>query len=314
MKSRTQQFAAGRKTPAITIFIVLLAFTMLSACANDDDGPTAPEGPGNIVEVAQSNDDFSTLVSAVTDAGLAATLQGNGPFTVFAPTNAAFQALPEGLLESLSNEQLTEILSYHVVAGSAVMAGDLQAEQSVEAAAGGALFVTATGGDVMVNDNASVVTADVEASNGVIHAVDRVVLPDSYLDVVGIVAKRYNLQTLEGAVGQAGLVSTLQGEGPFTVFAPDNASFEGLDLSGLSQQQLQDVLTYHVLDSKVLSGDLASSQTVTTVNGDELTIEVAGDNTVSLTDQQGNTYQVTQADLEGTNGVVHIIDGVLMPG
>ncbi|MCW9714160.1 fasciclin domain-containing protein [Aliifodinibius salicampi] len=286
---------------------------MLSACGDDDDGPTAPEGPGNIVEVAQSNDDFSTLVSAVTDAGLATTLQGSGPFTVFAPTNQAFEALPEGLLESLSNEQLNEILSYHVVAGSTVMAGDLQAEQSVEASAGGQLFVTVMDGDVMVNDNASVVTADVEASNGVIHAIDQVVLPDSYLDVVGIVAKRFSLQTLEGAVGQADLVSTLQGEGPFTVFAPNNASFEGLDLSGLSQQQLQDVLTYHVLDSKVLSGDLATSQTVTTVNGDELTIEVASDNTVSLTDQQGNTYQVTQADLEGTNGVVHIIDGVLMP-
>ncbi|GAA5522880.1 hypothetical protein Asal01_02848 [Fodinibius salicampi] len=313
MKTRIQQFSIGRKVPVIKAFIVLLAFTMLSACGDDDDGPTAPEGPGNIVEVAQSNDDFSTLVSAVTDAGLATTLQGSGPFTVFAPTNQAFEALPEGLLESLSNEQLNEILSYHVVAGSTVMAGDLQAEQSVEASAGGQLFVTVMDGDVMVNDNASVVTADVEASNGVIHAIDQVVLPDSYLDVVGIVAKRFSLQTLEGAVGQADLVSTLQGEGPFTVFAPNNASFEGLDLSGLSQQQLQDVLTYHVLDSKVLSGDLATSQTVTTVNGDELTIEVASDNTVSLTDQQGNTYQVTQADLEGTNGVVHIIDGVLMP-
>lgn len=313
MKSRIQPFAMGRKTPSITTFIVLLAFTMLSACGDEDDGPTTPEGPGNIVEVAQSNDDFSTLVSAVTDAGLASTLQGNGPFTVFAPTNTAFQALPEGLLESLSGEQLTEILSYHVVAGSAVMAGDLQAEQSVEASAGGELFVTTADGGVIINDNASVVMADVEASNGVIHAIDRVVLPDSYLDVVGIVAKRYNLQTLEGAIGQAGLVSTLQSEGPFTVFAPDNASFEGLDLSGLSQQQLQDVLTYHVLDSKILSGDLSSSQTVTTVNGDELTIEVASDNTVSLTDQQGNSYQVTQADLEGSNGVVHIIDGVLMP-
>lgn len=304
----------GSITPAIKTFIVLLAFTMISACGDDDDGPTNPEGPANIVEVAQSNDDFSTLVSAVTDAGLATTLQSNGPFTVFAPTNEAFEALPEGLMESLSNEQLTEILSYHVVAGPAVMAGDLQAEQSVEPLAGGELFVTVANSDVMVNDNASVVTADIEASNGVIHAIDQVVLPDSYLDVVGIVAKRFNLQTLEGAVGQADLTSTLQGDGPFTVFAPHNASFEGLDLSGLTQQQLQDVLTYHVLDSKVLSGDLVSSQTVTTVNGNELTIEVASDNAVSLTDQQGNTYQVTQADLEGTNGVVHVIDGVLMPG
>ncbi|MCW9705482.1 fasciclin domain-containing protein [Fodinibius salsisoli] len=293
-------------------FVLLLSILVFQACG-DDDGPTAPQGPGNIVEVAQSNDDFSILVSAVTDAGLASTLQGNGPFTVFAPTNDAFEALPEGLLESLSNEQLAEILSYHVIAGSEIRAADLSAEQSVEAVAGGNLFVTAADGSVMVNGSASVVAADVEASNGVIHVIDQVVLPDSYLDLVGIVAKRYDLQTVEDAVVQAGLASTLQGDGPFTVFAPNNASFEGVDLSGLSQEELQNVLTYHVIPGKVLSGDLMSSQSVETVNGTELTIEVDGSGTVSLTDQQGNTFQVVEADQEGTNGVIHVIDGVLMP-
>lgn len=295
------------------LFLTLLSVLTIQACGDDDDGPTTPDGPGNIVEVAQSNDDFSELVSAVTEAGLASTLEGDGPFTVFAPTNAAFEALPDGLLSSLSNEQLTEILSYHVVAGAAVASGDLEAEQSVEAVAGGDLFVTTADGDVMVNDNASVVTADIEASNGVIHAIDQVVLPDAYLDLAGIVIKRYDLQTVEDAVVQAGIASTLQGDGPFTVFAPNNASFEGLDLSGLSQEELQNILTYHVLPSKVLSGDLSSSQTVTMASGTELTIEVSGDGAVSLTDQQGNVYQVIEADLEGTNGVVHIIDGVLMP-
>lgn len=295
------------------LFLTLLSVLTIQACGDDDDGPTTPDGPGNIVEVAQSNDDFSELVSAITDAGLASTLEGDGPFTVFAPTNAAFAALPDGLLSSLSNEQLTEILSYHVVAGAAVASGDLEAEQSVEAVAGGDLFITAAEGNVSVNDKASVVSADVEASNGVIHAIDQVVLPDAYLDLAGIVIKRYDLQTVEDAVVQAGIASTLQGDGPFTVFAPNNASFEGLDLSGLSQEQLQDILTYHVLPNKVLSGDLSSSQTVTTVNGAELTIEVSGEGGVLLTDQQGNVYQVTEADLEGTNGVVHIIDGVLMP-
>ncbi|MGD8427634.1 MAG: fasciclin domain-containing protein, partial [Balneolaceae bacterium] len=137
---------------------------------------------------------------------------------------------------------------------------------------------------------------------------------DSYQDVVGIVAKRYLLQTLEDAVVQAGLGGTLQQstQDGYTVFAPVNSAFDGIDLSTLSQEQLQGILTYHVLPAKVLSSDI-SSGTVTTVNGATLEISVGGDGSVSLTDQAGNTYQVTTADLEGTNGVVHIIDGVLMP-
>jgi uncharacterized surface protein with fasciclin (FAS1) repeats len=313
MKITTHNPFIRLRTLLFNSFIALLLVFTLQACGDDDDGPTNPPNEtGNIVEVAESNDDFSDLVSALSDAGLVSTLEGDGPFTVFAPTNDAFGSLPDGLLSGLTTEQLAEILSYHVIAGSEIASGDLQAQQAVEAFAGGELFITADA-DVVVNDNATVVNADVEASNGVIHAIDQVLLPDAYLDVVGIIAKRYGLQSLEDAVVGAGLAGTLQDEqASYTVFAPSNAAFSKVDLSGLSEQEIQDILTYHVLPNEVLSGDLQPAQVVQTVNGTELTIEAA-DGTVTLTDNSGQMYEVTQADLQGTNGVVHIIDGVLNP-
>lgn len=287
-----------------------MAVTMIQACDNDDDdnGPSGPPAEtGNIAEVAQSNDDFSDLVSALSDAGLVSTLEGSGPFTVFAPTNEAFANLSVDL-STLSNDQLVEVLSYHVI-GADIASGDLSAEQSVEALAGGDLFVTAANGNVTVNDNATVVNADIEASNGTIHAIDQVLLPDAYQTVVGIVAKRYGLQSLEDAVVDAGLAETLNGDGPFTVFAPTNDAFSSADLSG---QDVANILQYHVLPNEVLSEDFSASQTVTTVQGEDLLIEAA-DGTVTITDNSGQMYQVVEADLQGSNGVVHIIDGVLNP-
>ncbi|MDZ7682904.1 MAG: fasciclin domain-containing protein [Fodinibius sp.] len=127
-------------------------------------------------------------------------------------------------------------------------------------------------------------------------------------------SKRYGLQSLEDAVVQAELVSTLQQDTQdgYTVFAPTNAAFEGVDLSGLSQQELQDILTYHVLPTEVLSGDI-SAGSFETVNGATVEISVSDDGTVTLTDQAGNTATVITVDLDGTNGVVHIIDSVLSP-
>lgn len=295
-------------------FIFALVLVTIQACGSDDDPVTPPEEePGNIVEVAQSDDDFSSLVDALSDAELGDDLEADGPFTVFAPTNEAFSNLPDGLLDDLTNEQLIQILTYHVL-DSEVASGDLDSQQAVEALAAEDLFITADG-EVVVNDLATVVEADIEASNGIIHAVDEVLLPDAFLDVVGIVAKRYNLQAAEDAAGLAGLVETLkeETENGYTVFAPTNAAFEdAADPSELSQEELQGILSYHVLPNEVLSGDLDEAQTVTTLNDEELVIE-AVDGTVTLTDQAGQTYEVVEADLQGTNGVVHIIDGVLDP-
>ena len=167
-----------------------------AACSSDDGDSTADtttsttEAPaeemGTIVDVASGNPDFSTLVTAVTAADLAETLSGEGPYTVFAPTNAAFEALPSGTLDELTmpenKDTLTAILTYHVVAGE-VLSDDLTDGQEVETVQGETLTVGVTDDGVTLTDasgnTVNVVTADVEASNGVIHAIDGVLLPSA---------------------------------------------------------------------------------------------------------------------------------------
>ncbi len=136
------------------------------------------EAPGTIVDIAAGNEDFSTLVAAVTAAGLVETLQGEGPFTVFAPTDDAFAALPEGTVEGLLEDipTLTAILTYHVVAG-AVMSGDLAEGCNDVETVNGAMATICVGDNVTI-DGATVVLADIEASNGVIHVIDAVILPE----------------------------------------------------------------------------------------------------------------------------------------
>lgn len=150
--------------------------------APSTDAPA--EGPGTIVDIAIDNPDFSTLVAAVTAADLVDTLSGEGPFTVFAPTNAAFAALPAGLVDKLllpeNKDVLTQILTYHVVSGK-VMSTDVAAGE-VPSVEGSPITVTVDGGTVMLNGSATVTAVDIEASNGVIHVIDAVILPPG-LDV-----------------------------------------------------------------------------------------------------------------------------------
>ena len=139
----------------------------------------APAAPKNIVDVAIGSPDHTTLVAALTAAGLVETLKGAGPFTVFAPTNAAFSALPagtvDGLLKPENKEKLTKILTYHVVAG-AIKAADLKDGQKVKTLQGEELTVSIKAGKVMIN-GANVTAADLIGSNGVVHVIDAVLMP-----------------------------------------------------------------------------------------------------------------------------------------
>ena len=180
-----------------TLAVALAATALLVACGSDDDDTATTEAPAtseapspeapmgseapaaeDIVAIASANEDFSTLVAAVSAAGLVETLQGEGPFTVFAPTNAAFDALPAGLVDKLlmpeNKDVLVKILTYHVVSG-AIMAADVTAGD-VASVEGGMIAVTTNDGGVQVN-GASVVSPDILASNGVIHVIDAVILP-----------------------------------------------------------------------------------------------------------------------------------------
>jgi len=307
-----------------------------------------------IVDTAVATDDLSLLVDALVqaDAGLVETLNGDGPFTVFAPTNAAFAALLETLgddfnsLADFDTEEekalLTKVLTYHVVAGTAAFSTDLTNGQAIETVQGENVTVVLTDNGVQIMDatetNANVALADVAATNGVVHVIDKVILPQEVLDmlaamslktIVEIAVETDDLSLLVDALGQAdaGLVETLSGDGPFTVFAPTNDAFVALlDSLGEDYNSLADfdteaekdllvtILTYHVVSgTAAFSTDLSNGQTIATFQGENVGINIKEDGTVHVEDASADNATVVTADVEASNGVVHVINKVLLP-
>ncbi|MEM8907510.1 MAG: fasciclin domain-containing protein [Bacteroidota bacterium] len=299
--------------------MMILVSTVI-ACGDDDPEVTPTPNPETITEIAAADARFSTLVGALSRVGLDATLDGTGTFTVFAPTDAAFAAAGINL-DDLSDQELTNVLLYHVlgneVPSSAITAGKSYAGTLNETGPGNAALsiLIEAGNQVVINNNATVEQADVEATNGVIHVINRVLLP---LDVVDHAIANTDLQTLTGALGDASgdLVNVLKGDGPFTVFAPVNSGFDNVP-SNLSADDLRDVLLYHVLaGSAVLSTDLADGNNY--VN----TASTSGPGNTALTvlvKSQGSgvsindAANVTVANIVGTNGIIHVIDQVYTP-
>jgi transforming growth factor-beta-induced protein len=332
----------------LVLSTVLLLAVLISACApqaaqtpvatelpkpTEAPKPTAtpepmPE-PKDIVDTAVADGRFTTLATALTAAGLVDTLKGEGPFTVFAPTDEAFAKLPAGTLEALLKDipQLKNILLYHVVAGK-VMASDvvkLDGKMADTALEGKQIGIKVDGDKVMLNDNVMVVITDVEAANGVIHVIDAVLLPpademaaEAKKDIVDTAVADGRFTTLVAAVQAAGLVDTLKGEGPFTLFAPTDEAFAKLPAGTVEDllkpenlETLTNILLYHVVPGKVMAADvvkLDGKMVDTALEGKQIKITVK-DGKVYLND----TVQVIITDIETSNGVIHVIDAVLLP-
>lgn len=309
------------KTTFSKLSIILLAvasLTFFSSCSKDDDDKKM-EDPKNIVDVAVADARFSILVEALGKANLVSALGGEGPFTVFAPTNDAFTALFSQLgvsgIADLDAATLTPILLNHVVAGQ-VKSSDISTGYAATLNASGPngtnvkVFIN-KGSDVMV-DASKVIIADVMASNGVIHAIDKVILPAS---VVGHAINNPNFSTLVEAVVKANLVEALSSAGPFTVFAPTNDAFSALfttlgvsGISALTAEQLTPILLYHVVSGNVLSTQVTTGSVPTLKDGSSLNL------TVSTMGVKVNTnVNVVATDVQGSNGVIHVIDAVLLP-
>ena len=293
--------------------------------------PPSDDEESDIIQTATDNGSFTTLVAAVEAAGLAETLSGEGPFTVLAPNDGAFDNLPEGLVAELLEEaaaggtRLAEILKVHVISG-AVMSGDLtdgmvvptlNGDITVGVSEDGVTFSTSEG-------TATVIEADIETSNGVIHIINEVLLPSAAPEGKNIVETAMSTEgfsTLVTAVGLAGFADLLSGEGPFTVLAPTDDAFNDLEDGTLDMlimdaeaggSMLADILNVHVIVGlAVMSGDLTDGMTVTTANGD-LTVSVNGAD-VSFSSAGGSVANVVIPNVEATNGVIHAIDMVLMP-
>ena len=284
--------------------------------------PIAADGhmdtiPDFLAEKVSTDGEFTVLAAALEKADLLDTLGGAGPFTVFAPTDAAFAdllaALDISAAQLLAQPQLSEVLLYHVLSGK-VMSTDL-VDDATPATLNGETVTVDLDGGVKIND-ANVSEADIVATNGVIHVIDKVLVPEGFTltgSIVDIALGNLDFSTLVAALQAADLVTTLQGAGPFTVFAPTNAAFadllSALDISPadlLAQPDLAKVLLYHVISGKVMSDDLVDGAKPATVNGEMVTIDL-GDGVYI------NESEVTMPDIEATNGVIHVIDKVLVP-
>ena len=322
-----------------SIFAMLLVTVslVLAACGpaeTQTPAPTAtwiPEATSSpepvlndIVDTAVADGRFTTLVAGLQAAELVDTLKGEGPFTVFAPTDEAFAALPAGTLDELlkpeNKQSLTDILLYHVVPGN-VMAADVAAMTSATTVLGEDVAIKVDMGNVYVND-AKVIVTDIQTSNGIIHVLDAVIMPamgetttEENNTIVDIAVADGRFNTLVAALEAAELVETLNGEGPFTVFAPTDEAFAALPAGTLdslllpeNKQQLTDILLYHVVSGKVMAADVSAMTSATTVLGQDVTITVQ-DGKVFLND----TVEVIITDIEASNGVIHVIDAVLLP-
>lgn len=288
----------------------------------DEDMASMEEELQSIAAIAAGNDDFSTLVAALDAAGLVDTFAGDGSFTVFAPTNAAFAALPEGTLDALLADPqgaLTDILTYHVI-GDTVLAEQVVTLDSAETLNGAAIAIAVVDGGVVLNDNVNVTATDIIATNGVIHVIDAVLLPptDAMMEeptqsIAEIAVANDDFSTLVTALTTANLVETLAGEGEFTVFAPTNDAFAALgdtlnDVLADPEGLLTQILLYHVIDGIVPAEKVVTLDEAPTLQGDVITIEVIDDGVIL----NGNV-KVIATDIKATNGIIHVIDAVLVP-
>ncbi len=272
----------------------------------------------DIIDTAVAAGQFNTLAAALKAAGLIDTLKGKGPFTVFAPTDDAFKKLPReavaNLLKPENKDQLISILTYHVVPGR-VMAAQAMRLDSAKTVQGEEIAISTSNGKVMIND-ATVVKADISCSNGVIHVIDSVIMPPApaSMDIVETAISAGKFKTLAAALTAANLVETLQGEGPFTVFAPTDQAFAQLPegtvaalLKPENREKLTSILTYHVVKGKVMAADVVKLDSAKTVQGSEVSISTKNGKVMI------DKATVIKADIPCKNGVIHIIDRVITP-
>jgi len=295
-----------------------LSLTAFGITTNNDgdtcSSSTAQVAKKDIIETALAAGNFKTLATALTSAKLVKTLQGKGPFTVFAPTDEAFARIPKetlaSLLEPKNRDMLTNILTYHVVPGR-VSAKQVIKLDNAAAVNGQRLPILVSDSGVSVAGSKVVVT-DIECSNGIIHVIDTVMMPATK-DIIGTAVAAGSFKTLAAALEAGGLIEALQAEGPFTVFAPSDAAFAALPQGTVESllkpeglDALVSILKYHVVPGRIYADQLKAG-TVKTLQGGSLEVKISEEGVFF------NESKVTAADIETTNGVIHVIDKVLLP-
>ena len=289
-----------------------------TSCGDDEEVVT----PSTIVDVALAEAQFSTLTSALTKAELVSALQGTGPFTVFAPNNAAFTKAGITSLDGLSKDALTPILTSHVLNGK-VLAADVKSGGVSTLNTNNNIYLSVNSTGVYINGNIKVIATDVDASNGVIHVIDNVIIPptNSLVQIAATTEDFSELTSLvlaaDPAVAAALTAASTTG---LTVFAPTNAAFTELYktipkatlLDPSNKQLLTDVLLYHVVSGRVFSTDLPNvTGQVATVNTENISFDLT--NGAKVVGKSSGNANITAANVLATNGVIHVIDKVLLP-
>lgn len=301
------------RTMLATVATILTATSSYAQCSSD---AKSAKSQHDIVDTAVEAGQFNTLVAAVKAAGLVDVLKSDGPFTVFAPTDEAFAKLPAGTLKSLlqpeNKDKLAAILTYHVAPGK-LSASDVTRATGVVSANGQWLGFKAANGKVMV-DEATVVTADIKCANGVIHVIDQVVLPEQQ-NIVQVAAGAKTFNTLLTAATSAGLAEALQSDGPFTVFAPTDEAFAKLPAGTLenllkpeNKQQLATIIKYHVVPGRVYSSAAMKATDAGTLA--EQNVRFSRKDSSLFVDKA----RIVATDIDASNGVIHVINAVMIPG
>jgi len=330
------------------IAVSALAAVSLYGCGGDSTTTVAP-GPApapaatmNIVELANATADLSTLTSLLVSHGLVSALEGDGPFTVFAPTNEAFTAAGD-VIATLTPEQITQVLTYHVVPNAKALASDLTKDENlVTLFAPNNLTVATITPDVTIHPDGSgaadakVTIPNIMATNGVVHVIDHVLVPNfpapspsptpgnssttaapASMTIVELAQATPSLSQLVDLLVSHNLVDTLSGPGPFTVFAPNNDAFTAAAsvIATLTDDQVTSVLTYHVVPVAATSSELTLDESLPTVfTPHNLTVQTLAPSVTIHPDGSGaSDATVIQANIMASNGVVHIVDAVLVP-
>ncbi len=316
MKKINEQFSTFSKFSLSLIFVAIVLF--ISSCKDDDDDPAPPQS-NSIVDVAQSDSELSTLVDAIDAAGLTDFLSGNDPYTVFAPTNAAFQKLDPTTLNTIISTPtlLTALLQYHVTNGK-VLSSNLSNGPVPTLLSGQNIEVSVDNG-VVLNGSSSVTTADISADNGVIHKIDEVLIPDDFVaqTIVQIAAGNSDFSTLVTILSLPELSDILTAANDptsdLTVFAPTNDAFAALlsalgktELSELPVELVREIVQYHILGGAVTSSELSNGDVETLLPGESVIVDITDGVKI-------NESEVIIADVSAINGVIHAVDAVLLP-
>ncbi|HRF26171.1 MAG TPA: fasciclin domain-containing protein [Ferruginibacter sp.] len=295
---------------------LVMTSTMVSCSKDDDPAPVQP----NIVDVVNSNANFSLLKQAIDRAGIGSALTGSN-LTVFAPDNDAFAAsgITSTVINSLTPAQLTDILTYHVV-GARVASGSVPVSDTVKTLQGQNIYASRNANGVFVN-GVAVKSADVAASNGVIHVISSVLMAPTE-NIAEIATGEPELSRLVTAVVHAGLLPAIQGPGKFTVFAPTNAAFtaagfpDDASITAAPSSVVADIVRAHILPTNVFASDLiAGANTPTIQTGVSLLIATTPPSVKinGSANPASNIVVPAGVNIMAKNGVVHLIDRVILP-